>query len=363
MERNWSVRFYREGDEKELFKLWKAVYPDSKYDQEQWLRRWHWLYKGNPAGASCIALADHEGSIVGQQAAIPIVMKIGTEVATCFQSIDAMTHPAYRRQGVYQAVNKALFTEIGENNMSTGYSFPNDASHRIAVTEFPYFDVAKRIIILKVFNWRNTLKVRIKNTFLLEFLAVVGNLAGKIFCRAKRAPIVKGLTISRISFFNDRVNEFWDRVSSHYPIMVVRNKDYLNWRYTAVPDINYTIYIAEKAGEINGYLVLRCRETTCGETKQVKACLIYDILAQSEETALCLISQATEECKQEVVDLIYASMLANKMLFKAFRRNGYISPPTNRSWFIAYSSSQDISKEFLMNAKNWFIQIGDSDEI
>jgi len=357
MERKWSVRDYREGDEEGIFELWKAVYPERKYDRDRWMRWWHWLYKENPAGAGWMSLADHEGRIVGQQAAVPMVMNIGAEVATCFQSIDAMNHPAYRGQGVYKAVNMALFSRTAEDGVPIGYSFANEASHPIAVTRVPYFDVSRISNTVKPFNWGNTLKMGISNKFLLKSLAVGGNIAGKTFCRTKRAPVVEGLTISQVSRFDERINEFWDSVSSQYAIMVVRNKDYLNWRYVAVPDIDYTIYIAEKEGEINGYLVLRCMEM-----EQATAGVIFDILVQSEEIAQWLLSKATEHCKQEAVDLIYGSMLANKTLLKAFKRNGFISMPfVKGGWFVAHSSSQGISKEFLMDAKNWFVQIGDSD--
>jgi hypothetical protein len=38
----------------------------------------------------------------------------------------------------------------------------------------------------------------------------------------------------------------------------VRDKEYLNWRYVDVPDVDYTIYLAEEGEEICGYIVLRC---------------------------------------------------------------------------------------------------------
>ena len=139
--------------------------------------------------------------------------------------------------------------------------------------------------------------------------------------------------------------------------MVVKNKDYLNWRYTAVPDRNYSIYIAEEASEIYGYLVLRCMQR-----QQTKAGVIFDILDQSENVAQCLISKAVERCKQEKMDLIYGSMLANKTLLNAFRKNGFISVPfIERGRFCAYLSSPHISRESLAKRENWFVQIGDSD--
>ena len=56
--------------------------------------------------------------------------------------------------------------------------------------------------------------------------------------------------------------------------------------------------------------------------------------------------------------------IANEQHLKAVRRNGFMSVPFAKGIrFCAYSSSPHISKDFLKNPRNWFVQIGDSDVI
>ena len=83
-----------------------------------------------------------------------------------------------------------------------------------------------------------------------------------------------------VSRFDERINHLWTRVSNQHNIMVVRNKDYLNWRYIAVPDVDYLVCLAEKAGEILGYIILRCIQR-----EYRKVGIIFDILAESQEVA------------------------------------------------------------------------------
>ena len=61
MERVWSIRAYKKGDEDDIFELTKAVHPEQEYDWKKWMRWWRWMYIDNPAGDSRIWVADHDG--------------------------------------------------------------------------------------------------------------------------------------------------------------------------------------------------------------------------------------------------------------------------------------------------------------
>ena len=112
MKHEWSIRPYIDGDEERIFELYQAVYPEQEYDMKRWMMNWRWMHKDNPAGVSKIWLAEHGSKIVGHSAIIPVVMKIGTEVITGFQSVDTMTHPDYRRQGIYETLAKNVYAEF-----------------------------------------------------------------------------------------------------------------------------------------------------------------------------------------------------------------------------------------------------------
>jgi len=358
MKREWSIRPYIDGDEERIFELYQAVYPEQEYDMERWMMNWRWMHKDNPAGVSKIWLAEHGSKIVGHSAIIPVVMKIGTEVITGFQSVDTMTHPDYRRQGIYETLAKKVYTEVEKEGVYVGYRFPNKFSRPIAIKDLGWFDVAPMRIMLKPLNWENALKPKISNKFLLKLGAMGGSILQELVYRTERAPIIKDLAITQVSSFDERMDEFWSIVSSQYQIIVVRDKDYLNWRYVAIPDTNYVIHIAEIAGEIYGYIVLRNMRD-----RETKAGIIFDVLAKSEKIAQCLISKAVEYCKQEKTDTLSCSFVGNKAYITALRRNGFIFRPLVKGRRLcAYSSSSSIRKEFLMESQNWFVQTGDSDQ-
>ncbi len=360
MERRWSIRTYEKGDEKGIFKLIKAVYPEKKYDWEKWIRGWNWMYMNNPIGDSKIWVADHNGKIVGSRSVFLVKIKIGNETIMASQNSGLMTHPNYRRQGIFSTLEKKSFDQLKGDGIGITYSFPSSMSYPIYMKSGLFFNIHALQTMIRPFNLENILKRRIKNKFLLKIYAVIGYLFINMFYRTKKPPEVDDLTISQISSFDDRINDFWKKISNDYEIMVIRNKEYLNWRYVDVPNVEYTIYLAEERGEICGYIVLGC-----AEQDQLSG-HIMDIIGplNRPEIIHSLLSEAIKYFKEKKVDAIFCKMIADKIFYKIFRKNGFV--PTRfitKSRFIVRINSPEISEAYLKNKENWFIQLGDSDFI
>lgn len=359
MKRKWAMGAYKEGDEEGILELWKAVHPQREYDREKWLRWWRWMYKDNPAGEGRIRLAEHDGKIVGQYAIVPVRVKIGNKTVLGSQSLDTMTHPSYRRQKMFETLAKKVYDEAKRDGVYLVYGFPNEFSHPGFIKKLSWFNIGIMQPSFKPLNWRNAIKLKIKNKLLGKILAVGASLVfNKTFFRTQKPPFVEGLAINQVTSFDDRINDFGAKVSGQHQIMIVRDKDYLNWRYST-PEANYLIFVAERANEIYGYLVLEHKIQN-----GVKVSHIFDLIAQSEEVMHCLLSRAAEDCRQNEVDLILYPLIADKTYHRVLKKSGFMSLPFIKGMrFCAYSSSQFISKEFLKNPKNWLIQIGDSDQI
>jgi len=358
MKREWSVRTLREGDEEGIYELWQAVYPLEQYDRASWLRWWRWKYRENPAGTGQIWVADHRGKIVGQDAFIFMQMKVGNEILKACQNVDLVIHPDYRYQSMFTTLAREALDELGKQAVHITIGFPNEAAipgHK----KSGWFDIATMKIMLKPLNWKSVVRLKIRNRLLSEFLAVGATLVfDKIFFRTREAPAVDGLAVAQVTSFDERFDRLFARVSGQYPIMVVSNKDHLNWRFSA-PGKHYSIFAAEKANEVRGYLVLR--DMILGNTKMTS---VFYMIAESEEVMHCLVSAAEKVCQRAGVDRIVYSLIADRTYHRVLRRNGFISLPFRKgAYFCAYSSATQISKTFLQDPKNWLVQIGDSDAL
>lgn len=360
MQQKWFVRKYKDGDEEGIFELWKVVYPEQRLEREVWMRWWNWWYKENPAGMGIIWVAEHDAKIVGHDALIPARMKVGNKTVIAALSVDTMTHPDFTRQGMFVALAKNVHSDAAKNSIRIIRILPNKASHH-GFMKLGCFDIATRQIWIKPFNWRNSVKLQVKNRLLSRVLAIGGSLIfNKILIRVQKPAIMEGVTVSQLTSFDDRINELWNKVADKHEIIYVRDKDYLNWRYVSVPDVTYSIYIAERAGEICGYLVSRIKQWD-----NTKLGVIFDVLTESVELAHCLLSMAVEQFEYGKADLAFCRMIDRKTLPKALKSSGFISLDFVKGFikevpFGVCSCASGISEEFLKDPQNWFIQVGDS---
>ena len=356
----WSVRAYSKGDENGIFELWKAVHGESP-DIDEWMEWWKWKYVDNPAGAPRIWLADHNGKIVGQYPLMPITMKIEGETITGSQMVDLMVHPKYRRQGMFLSLAQKAFDECGKNGLHISYGFPNVSAYG-GHLKSGWFDVCPIQTMIKPLNVKSILEKQIANNFLLKLSTVVSTLIINLFYKAKQPPKVDGLKIKKISFFDNNINRLWEKISKDYDVIAMRDKNYLNWRYVDSPNSNYTIYVAEKNGEMCGYMVLGC-----GEQWGLLFGYMVDFVVplNKSKVAHCLVSKAIEKFNDDKVDLIFYQMIGNNMYRKIFRRNGFIFSRyiSRRFRFIARVNTDKISEASIGDYKRWFVQQGDSDNI
>ena len=365
MKRVWTVREYKKGDENGILELMKAVYPDKKILKESWMKWWKWMFTKSPAGAARIWLADHNGKIAGQYPLIISDMKVGKEIAKVSQNIELMTHPDYRKQGMFITLEKKALEKTAKEGINITIGFPNAAAYPGHI-KTGWFDIGSLQIGVKPIHLKKIVETGIKNNFLKPFYVFFGKLIIYLIYREKKTIVSDSLKISKVNSFDNRINDFWEKNSKDYEITTVRKKEYLNWRYVDIPDIDYTIYIAEEKGEIRGYIVLRCVDED-----NIKSGSIFDIFTPLErpDVTARLISKAIEFFKSQNVDLIFCLMVADKKIQKVIRKKGFIfskflqSGFSEGGQFIVYTSHPNISKPFLMNKENWYIQLGDSDSL
>jgi GNAT superfamily N-acetyltransferase len=359
MERKWVVRQYEEGDEEKILDLWKAVHPEKSYDREKWMKWWRWLYKDNPLGAGRIWLAEHDGKIVGQYTMVPASVKIDNEVVPCGHGPDLMTHHDYRRQKIFETLATRVYYQAEKEGVLFLFGFANRFSHIGLVNKLNWFDISVMPVMLRPLNWGNIISIKVSNKLLLRLTSFV---ISATFNMAFREPHILrsagALAIKHVSNFDDRFDRLWTRISCSYPIMLVRNKEYLNWRYVA-SGADYTILSAEKGDEVVGYLVSGHRQR-----RNRQASVIYDLIAESEQAMQYLLSEAIKECSQSGDAFIEYRLTAGKAYHKLLRESGFLSLPFIKgAYFCGYINSKQLSISFLKNPKNWFVQIGDSDSI
>jgi len=355
MKPEWKIRMYQEGDEIGIVNLMNLVMPRSAYKMNRWL----WEYKNNPYGY-LIVVAEHNGNIVGHMGLFLIEIKVGNKIIMGSQACDLCVHPDFRRQGMFLAIGKALMRKASDEGVFLTYGFPNEPAYYGHI-KYGWFDVFK---IPNAFIYFNTYNALIKKYEKLRRIENLTKPLSKIldyyFLKCTRTLqrdflSINNIKISKVSYLDENINKFWCNVSKDYDIIVVRNSKYLNWRFFDRPNVDYDVFLAEKAGQIEGYLV-----STTSKSERMKSGWIVDVLSTSEDVFLKLICIAIEHLIKQSVDSIECLMPKNHVWYKTLKKTGFLFLHPLRKRFIARINSPQFIQAY-KKEKEWYVTYGDSD--
>lgn len=300
---------------------------------------------------------DEKARVVGHYGLIFAKIKIGNEIVTGSQAVDAVTHPDYQRQGMFVKLGSEILREAGDTGVPITYGFPNEPAlpgHR----KVKWIEVCNVSILIKPLNIKNILRKYINNNLLLTVSSYVTGILLKGFGKIPKMQL-KDISVNQVCSFDKRANGFWSEVADDYEIIQVRDADFLNWRYVENPDKQYTVFVAEKNGKFLGYTVL-------GEINENgrKGGVIIDILTHLDhgEISHHLVSRAVKYFEERNLDYIACLMRKGNIYYRALKRHGFIITP-KRTRFIVHINSDSISQSFTDSLDKWFFTWGDSDYV
>jgi len=354
----WKVRLYRNGDEEQIVDLLNSQLAADANLEEISSRSnaismdsWIWNFKNNPYGF-LIAVSEHKEKIIGYMGLFCYDMKVGDKIIRGSQGSRLFVHPDFRRQGMFLEIGKTLLKAAGERGVTLSIAFPNEPAYRGHI-QYGWFEAYKIPVMTTYFDISSILR---KRKTLLPGL--VSRAINYYYSRKRKGKIPsEDLSIKKITRFDKRIDDFWNRVAERHKMMNVRNSTYLNWRYLDKPKATYETFIAEKEGQIEGYLVTDKQQD---ETANVG--WIIDVLCSSRSVFLNLVRHAVEHLNSYSVDSIRCFIQENKSEYEWMKKSGFTGYPRPKVTMIARINSPEISQALYDEAsKDWYVTYGDGD--
>lgn len=191
--------------------------------------------------------------IVGVGHCIKMMVKLGDRLLTSYYDDDYVTNPEYRKQGVYKAVTN-LTDKIKKDNQA----------------DFCYWITSSPIVLTKAMiheqvtfptPFSDLIRVKDIDQFIEKYSHEDTSLLRANYQSNK--PTIKlhkqtptDLTIVDVESFDEKIDSFWDAISGYYDYFLIRNRDYMNWRFNKNPSMKYKIKAALSEDKIVGYVVL-----------------------------------------------------------------------------------------------------------
>ena len=313
---------------------------------------WRWRYFGNPVAKVTVYVARNDaGEVVALQPVSEYSMIVGGRPRRARLLTGAITHPAYRRRGLFRRLIDRIDRDLEQQGEFFIYTFPNEMS----VKGFRRFAGWHQRELL-------TLYVRPLSPWSLRGRAVdlpAMGAASRALSDEQRARV----TLREVDSFDEETDGLLSVGLRADAVYVRRSREYLNWRYTANPTAQYVICSAEKDGKLAGYLVFRERLLF-----GLRTGLIADLVASDGWVASSLIRRAIRSARARRLSVL--ALLGGRYIpnLSSLYANGFLPVPRlllrRRFYLYVYSGSGAESRLFDAIASSpWLVTWGDIDVV
>jgi len=349
----YEVVRYRRTDRDRVFAFLRAAL--SAADSGRLIRQWDWKYDANPFnrdGEPYVMLLQERGKLVAMYGRLFFPVVIDGSERLAHHGCDLLVHPAYRGRRLSARLRDSELIESAIH-----FSWQNEASYRVASRDgtagVPFASLVRPLDAACV-----------ARRMLGEHR--VGRAAGAVVDTALRhvppfrrhTAVVPGVVVTRIWSFDERFDQLWQRACRDFPVMIVRDRRYLEWRYMQRPDANYAILTATRDSDVLGYMVTRCTDTA-GE----RWGYLVDFLVQDRSPPLfaLLVQRALDELRQEGAAAVSCRVAVppyRRMLY----RHGFMRSPWGARGYIRGRIRQpDSALQVVGDVRQWFLTMGDGD--
>jgi hypothetical protein len=317
-----------------------------------------WKIWKNPVRLGEIWFAKSDNTIVGFKSMTPKRIKILDSIVDGAETGDTFTHPEYQRRGIFTGLFRSASEAGLDAKLDFIYGLPNEDSQAGYEKKLDYAQISIKMYgMIKPIFPLPTLKKMLKPSFLGNILSPVLRVAFKLVFKAGTMGAAgSGVSVKVDPNFPDDIDVLWEQTSKNYDVMLVRTRDYLEWRYVTNPD-SYSILIARKSdGAISGYMV-----TKLGVYGGVPVGLIVDYLTLEDDPNIFkqLLISATKEFYRKKVSFVLAYTIKSNFYYKILSKTGFI--PRGKHSIICYKNK--IGNQVLTGDYRWHFTMGDSDNI
>ena len=364
IDRDTSIaRLVRDDDKWSILRLSALHYGDKEQAKEGFF---DWLYGGTPAGRPIVAVAEAlaSGEIVGFTWHLPFQVSLQGVEALCLMGCNALVHPDFRLKGIYLTLREMTFERVEDQLFTYGFPkpaaiYPHGKAGMNRVTRIP--------LMVMPLDMHALAKSRISNSIVGLAMDVGWRVASRTILRPHRPSSGSyGIRISEHTTFDTSFDHFWEKVAGKYPIIIKRDRAFLNWRFCRLSFRSYQILSARAGSEMLGYAVLRCADIS-----RVRTGLIMDLLVEEssrgEAAGLQLLAEAKGWFQRNGAALAGCLMLPHTQESTILQQAGFVNCPERFApqtfALSAKSLSPHVTNEFLLESKNWFITSANHDAV
>jgi hypothetical protein len=175
-----------------------------------------------------------------------------------------------------------------------------------------------------------------------------------------RRRLTSAFEVREVVQFGEAHDRLWARVEPDYPVAVVRDASYLNWKYVEQPGQSFIRFEIAANGEALAVVVLSISEPD--HTYRYRRAWLTEIVVPPANNDLIWATLETvrKTCMSRNVDLIVFDVISEPLVHQAIAF-GFMRRKPSRTLLIATVEPPTESGELALDGRNWLVTRGDSD--
>ncbi|MDI6861508.1 MAG: GNAT family N-acetyltransferase [Caldisericia bacterium] len=322
------IKIY-EGVGEEIIPLFNSVTPELEVD----IKKWRWKYIENPLKENLIAVFETDkGEIVGEEAIVPFKAYFKGKIVKIGHSVDSMVLENFRGRGIFKRLAIKTLEEGKTRGYYYFYGFPNKNSLPIYTKKLGWISFGY------IRRWIFPLNLNILSTKFKIDLSILSSLF-----KFNKSLLKRKFNFIKVQNFSG-VEKYLDNLKNHYDIFLLRDEEFLTWRYLSHP-----YYIYEIFKDDDSLFILRIKEV------DIKRGTIEEFLYKNYESFSKLVSFSLRFFIENNVDLVDIWIKQGDPLERILFFKGFI--PYQKRLIILYPF------EKIHFSKNYFFNFSDLDVI
>jgi GNAT superfamily N-acetyltransferase len=350
---SWKVRDGYEKDVDGILSLRDVVFGTEEQDKLDF-RFWRWEFMEGPDGKALIYIVEDGKRMIGHFADIPRRFSLHGKVVCGTLSVDLMVHPDYRRKGIFQAMGKYAIQRVKNEKGLFMISCPIRRETIQGFKKIGWEEVERLPVLAYPIRFSGIANRYLRFPPISLFVGGVVRFFYLLLCGLKKKKEIEGMEIEKVSMLDELFDSFWQKALSLHPILGVRNRNYLTWRYQEHPTRKYTIYRAKRGGEMKGYIVLRKVKLL-----RFNSAVIVDLLALDEGTLAALLEKGIQYGREEGTDLLGCMLPQGHSYYKTLRERGFFR--SFKTFLLMIYPHSD--RKIFLAPEKWYVNWGDTDVI
>lgn len=322
-----------------------------------------WRYDENPHGAavSLVSRPPSADGICGYACSPRLAVPQGDRDAALLvgQTGDVMTHPDWRKRGIFSGLDSACMEEVGRLGWALAFGLPNRRSAHI-------FQKLGWETIGKVRPWTFVLrsdaasrKARLVDGRLRSMLVPMAAAAGRLARRKLRKRAGRGFEVRPLESFPPEVDALSSRVERDFAFMVRRDAEYLDWRFLRNPSGRHRAFgVFDRDETFRGYVVIELPRPG------LPAGFLVDVLAPDPQALAAALEGALVHLAASGASYVQATALDGSWWQSQLRAAGFQAPkPDNHLIVILYPQRPEHPLvAAARDTSRWYFTDGDRDD-